>query len=147
MDDNILLKVENLKKEFNVGNKQVLKAVDGITFSLAKGKTLGVVGESGCGKSTLGKTIIHLYDPSSGKIVYKNEDISHIKKNKLIELSTQIQMIFQDPYSSLNPRMTVGDIICEGFDIRKQLGKEERKYKTRRVVPILLLHPPSIDIG
>ena len=101
-----LLRVENLKKYFMVPDG-TLHAVDDVSFTLDKGETLGVVGESGCGKSTLGKTILHLTSPTSGKIIFKGEDISKIDNRKFVELRKDMQMIFQDPLSSLNPRMSV----------------------------------------
>lgn len=121
----ILLEVNNLSKYFNVGNG-VVKAVDGVTFSIKKGETLGLVGESGCGKSTTGRTIIRLYNPTNGKIIFNNEDVSKFKGKKLKQFNREMQMIFQDPYASLNPRMTIADIIGEGIDIHKIARGKER---------------------
>jgi len=113
----IILHVENLKTSFPVEKTffgkvtKSLKAVDGVSFDLEKGKTLGVVGESGCGKTTLGRTILRLYEPESGKIIYDGNDITKLSKTKMMPYRNRIQYIFQDPYSSLPPRMTVGEII------------------------------------
>lgn len=124
----ILLEVQNLKKYFNTP-KGTLHAVDGVSFKLEKGKTLGVVGESGCGKSTLGRTIIHLLESTDGKIFFEGKDITHPSKKELKNLRREMQMIFQDPYSSLNPRMTVEQIIAEPLLIYKQYANKEKTYQ------------------
>lgn len=124
-----LIEVEGLKKYFNVGNKAVLKAVDDINFYINEGETLGLVGESGCGKSTAGRTIIKLYEPTEGKIIFDGEDISKLKGKNIRGYTKKAQMIFQDPYASLNPRMTVGDIIGEGIDIHKLYTGKDRTDK------------------
>ncbi|WP_070119761.1 ABC transporter ATP-binding protein [Bacillus marinisedimentorum] len=126
-----LLEVRNLKKYFNVGKDQVLKAVDNISFDIYKGETLGIVGESGCGKSTAGRTIIRLYNASGGDVLFEGEDV-HGKKNAetLKKFNRKMQMIFQDPYASLNPRMTVADIIAEGIDIHG-LAKNDQERRDK----------------
>lgn len=124
-----LIEVEGLKKYFNVGNKAVLKAVDDINFYINEGETLGLVGESGCGKSTAGRTIIKLYEPTAGKIIFNGEDISKLRGKNIRGYTKKAQMIFQDPYASLNPRMTVGDIIGEGIDIHKLYTGKDRTDK------------------
>lgn len=111
-----LLEVKNLQKYFKTPHGW-LHAVDNVSFSLDAGETLGVVGESGCGKSTLGRTILHLVEPTSGQIVFNGEDISTVSKAKFKELRREMQIIFQDPFSSLNPRMTVEDTIREPLEI------------------------------
>ena len=112
-----LLKVTNLARHFNVGKHQVLEAVDGVSFEIQKGETFGLVGESGCGKSTLGRTVIGLYPPTRGQVLFDGIDVAGKKTLKQkMELSRRMQMIFQDPYTSLNPRMKVMDIIAEGID-------------------------------
>ena len=118
------IEVRNLKKYFNVpGGK--LHAVDDVSFTIEKGKTIGVVGESGCGKSTLGRTIIHLLESTGGQILLDGEDITTLSPKKLREAREKMQIIFQDPYSSLNPRMTVGEIVREPLALSKRFSKEE----------------------
>ncbi|WP_066294904.1 ABC transporter ATP-binding protein [Bacillus sp. FJAT-29937] len=123
-----LLEIKNLKQHFNVGRPNMVKAVDGITFDIFKGETLGLVGESGCGKSTTGRTIIRLYDATDGQVLFNGEDVHGRKSAKeLKKFNRKMQMIFQDPYASLNPRMTVADIIAEGIDIHGLAkGKKDR---------------------
>jgi oligopeptide transport system ATP-binding protein len=113
-----LIEITNLKQYFNVGRGEVVKAIDGVTFDIYKGETFGLVGESGSGKSTTGRTIIRLYDATSGEVKFEGENV-HGKKSKkdLKKFNRKMQMIFQDPYACLNPRMTVADIIAEGIDI------------------------------
>ncbi|MBU8733352.1 ATP-binding cassette domain-containing protein [Cytobacillus oceanisediminis] len=131
-----LLEIKNLKQHFNVGRPNMVKAVDGITFDIYKGETLGLVGESGCGKSTTGRTIIRLYDATEGQVLFEGEDV-HGKKSakELKKFNRKMQMIFQDPYASLNPRMTVADIIAEGIDIHG-LAKS-KKERMERVYELL----------
>ncbi len=113
-----LVEIKNLKQYFNVGKPNMVKAVDGITFDIYKGETLGLVGESGCGKSTTGRTIIRLYNATGGEVLFNGENVHGRKSRKeLKKFNRKMQMIFQDPYASLNPRMTVADIIAEGIDI------------------------------
>ncbi|MCI8744452.1 MAG: ATP-binding cassette domain-containing protein [Lachnospiraceae bacterium] len=119
-----LLRVEGLKKYFKTPKGQ-LHAVDGVSFSIEKGKTLGVVGESGCGKSTLGRCIIHLLDTTDGKIFFEGKDITNIKKEDLKESRKDMQMIFQDPFSSINPRMTVKSIIIEPMVIHNMYNGDK----------------------
>ena len=107
-----LLEVQNLTKHFPAGNK-VVHAVDGVSFSIARGKTLGLVGESGCGKSTCARTIIRIYEPTAGRILLDGEEITGLSQKQLLPYRKKMQMIFQDPYASLNARMTVKDIVAE----------------------------------
>ena len=123
-----LLEVENLRKYFMVPDG-MLHAVDDVSFTLDIGQTLGVVGESGCGKSTLGKTILHLTSPTKGKIIFDGEDISKIDNKKFVELRPKMQMIFQDPLSSLNPRMSVSQQIAEPLLIHKVCPSKEELDK------------------
>lgn len=125
-----LIEVKNLKKHFYKKNfwgqnQGVTKAVDGVTFDINKGETFGLVGESGCGKSTLGRTLIRMYEPTSGNIIYEGEDIAAIKKNKLNKFHKKMQIIFQDPYSSLDPHLTVRDIIAEPISVYEKLSDTE----------------------
>jgi len=113
----IILEVKNLKKYFYLGKKQILKAVDDVSFSIREGETLGMVGESGCGKTTCGRTCIGLYDKTDGEVLYKGQDVHKMTGKNRTDFTKEVQVIFQDPYASLNPRMTVADIIAEGIDI------------------------------
>lgn len=134
-----LLEVKNLKQHFNVGKPKEVRAVDGVTFDIYKGETLGLVGESGCGKSTTGRAIIRLYQATDGEVLYRGENV-HEKKSKaqLKELHRKMQMIFQDPYASLNPRMKVSDLIAEGIDIhglaKSQKDRMEKVYSLLETV-------------
>ncbi len=131
------VEVQDLKKYFPLGQRRTLKAVDGISFTIRKGETLGLVGESGCGKSTAGRTIIRLYEPTSGRVVIDGTDVTKLKGSKLKAFRRKMQMIFQDPYASLNPRMTVLDIIGEALDIHGLV--KSRAERTRRVEELLEL--------
>ncbi|MFJ7933308.1 ABC transporter ATP-binding protein [Sporosarcina sp. NPDC096371] len=137
-----LLEVKDLKRHFNSGRKGVLKAVDGLTFDIYKGETFGLVGESGCGKSTTGRTIIRLYEATSGQVKFDGEDV-HGKKStsELRAFNRKMQMIFQDPSSSLNPRMTVLDIIAEGLDNHKLVNNaKERQARVEELLEIVGLN-------
>lgn len=133
VDSQKILEVKNLKKYFikRTGVKAVdyIKAVDNVSFYINKGETLGLVGESGCGKSTTGRTIIKLYEPTSGEIIYNGTDIAKLSKKDMLVFRRKMQMIFQDPYASLDPRMTVGDIVGEPLDIHNLASGKERQNK------------------
>ncbi|WP_129723609.1 ABC transporter ATP-binding protein [Xylanivirga thermophila] len=135
-----LLEVKNLKKYFNVGSGQVLKAIDDVSFYIDKGETFGLVGESGCGKSTTGRTITRLYEATSGEIYYEGKDISRLNKREAKDYTKDVQMIFQDPYASLNPRMTVGDIIAEGIDIHNIYKGKERQERIYELLGLVGLN-------
>ena len=122
-----LLEIKDLKKHFNV-SAGVLHAVDGVSLEIQKGQTMGIVGESGCGKSTLGKTLLHMEEPTAGQIIYKGEDITTVNRKKLKHLRTEMQMIFQDPYSSLDPRMSVSQLIMEPLIIHKLCNSKEERF-------------------
>ncbi len=136
----VLIQVKDLKKHFKVGKKAILKAVDGISFDIYKGETLGLVGESGCGKTTCGKTIMGLYPATSGDIVYDGVDINKLNRKERYEFTRRAQIIFQDPYSSLNPRMTVGDIIGEGIDIHNLYTGKSRTDRIYELLDIIGLN-------
>jgi peptide/nickel transport system ATP-binding protein/oligopeptide transport system ATP-binding protein len=130
-----LLQVKDLRKHFQVGRGAALKAVDGISLEIKKGETFGLVGESGCGKSTAGRTLIRLYEPTGGQIIYGGRDISRATGDEARNLKRKMQMIFQDPQASLNPRMVVGDIVAEGIDIHRLASS--RKERNDRVQELL----------
>lgn len=147
-----ILKLEGLKKHFNTTtggafNKQkaILKAVDGIDLEVMPGETIGLVGESGCGKTTAGRTILKLYEPTEGKIIFDGEDISKLSAAKMKPYRRQMQMIFQDPYASLNPRQTIGTIIANMFDIQgiKPAGGVENEV--RALMERVGLNPEHIN--
>lgn len=129
-----ILTVSHLKKHFSVGKNQTLKAVNDVSFSLKRGETFGLVGESGCGKSTLGRTLIRLYQKTAGEVTFNGIDVFGATESEKNKLTRQIQMIFQDPYASLNPRATVMDSIAEGMDIQ---GLNKGKKRKERVHELL----------
>ncbi|WP_078597626.1 ABC transporter ATP-binding protein [Evansella clarkii] len=129
-----LLEVKNLKKHFTVGKGEVLKAVNDVSFAIYRGETLGLVGESGCGKSTTGRTIIRLYHATEGEVLYEGENVHKISGRNIKKFNRKIQMIFQDPYASLNPRMTVEDIIAEGMDIHGLYRGKERQKRVHELL-------------
>lgn len=149
-----LLEVKNLKKYFKT-SAGWLHAVDGISFTLDAGKTLGVVGESGCGKSTLGRTILHLVEPTDGQIFFNGEDISTVSNRKFKDLRREMQIVFQDPFSSLDPRKSVSQTIEEPLAIyHKEMSKEQRREKVRELMEIVGLasrledsYPHELDGG
>ena len=124
-----LVTLDHVSKRFNVGKGQLLKAVNDITLDIYQGETLGVVGESGCGKSTLGRTVMGIYHPSEGKILYKGQEVDLTSNSDRFKYAKKAQMIFQDPYASLNPRMTVGTIIAEGMEIHKMYDADRRQER------------------
>ncbi|WBW99389.1 ABC transporter ATP-binding protein [Oceanirhabdus sp. W0125-5] len=133
----VLIQVKNLKKHFQVGPKATLKAVDNVSFDIYKGETLGLVGESGCGKTTCGRTVMGLYDATGGEVIFNGDiNVHKLNKKEKKDFARKAQIILQDPYASLNPRMTVGDIIGEGIDIHNIYKGQER---TKRIFELLEL--------
>lgn len=137
-----LLVINDLKKHFKINKKDTLKAVDGISFTIKKGETLGLVGESGCGKSTVGRTISQIYEPTSGEILFEHEDVhGKFSKVEVKQKKRDIQMIFQDPYSSLNPRLTVMEIISEGLVIHTpDASVKEREQQVNELLELVGLN-------
>ncbi|MBO4208379.1 ABC transporter ATP-binding protein [Micromonospora echinofusca] len=152
MTENIL-EVRDLVKHYPVTRGIVfkktighVKAVDGVSFGLRQGETLGVVGESGCGKSTLARVLMNLEKPTAGSVLYKGQDIARLKGGELRRLRRQIQLVMQDPYTSLNPRMTVGDLIGEPFDIHPEVApKASRRGKVQELLELVGLNPEHIN--
>ena len=127
MNEQNMLEVRNLTKHFKVGSKQIVHAVDGVSFTLKKGKTLGLVGESGCGKSTCARTIIRMYAPTSGQILLNGEDITELKQKQLKPYRKNMQMIFQDPYSSINPHFSVGETVLDPLRVSKTITDKNKR--------------------
>lgn len=152
-----LVEIKNLKKYFNIKRKSFfnkqevnIKAVDGVSFYINKGETLGVVGESGCGKSTMARTMVRLYEPTAGHVLFKGKDIATLTHQKLTNERRHFQMVFQDPYASLNPRMTIGTIISEPLIIFRQRGlirfsNKEIKEKVKYLMNTVGLSPTYIN--
>jgi oligopeptide/dipeptide ABC transporter ATP-binding protein len=148
-----LIEVKNLKKYFETP-RGMLHAVDDVSFSIEKGKTMGVVGESGCGKSTLGRTIIHLLDSTGGSIFFEGEDITEVNTRTLRRLRENMKIIFQDPFSSLNPRMTVEQTIMEPLIISGRFSRKERQVEAERLMSMVgidqrlrVSYPHELDGG
>ncbi|WP_329137648.1 ABC transporter ATP-binding protein [Streptomyces sp. NBC_00670] len=148
-----ILQVRDLKKHFPLTQgilfkRQIgaVKAVDGVSFDLYQGETLGIVGESGCGKSTVAKLLMNLERATAGEVFYKGQDITKLSGRALTAVRRNIQMVFQDPYTSLNPRMTVGDIIGEPFDIHPEAApKGDRRRRVRELLDVVGLNPEYIN--
>ncbi|MEU2514200.1 ABC transporter ATP-binding protein [Streptomyces syringium] len=152
-DGEEILEVRDLVKHYPLSRgivfrKQVgaVRAVDGVSFALRRGETLGIVGESGCGKSTVAKLLVNLERPTAGQILYKGEDLAELSGKALKAVRRNIQMVFQDPYTSLNPRMTVGDIIGEPYEIHPEVApKGDRRRKVQELLDVVGLNPEYIN--
>jgi oligopeptide transport system ATP-binding protein len=152
MSSDIILEVKSLKMHFPLkggslfgGSKGTVQAVDGVSFFVRKGETLGLVGESGCGKSTTGRALLQLYKPTAGEVVFDGLDLCRLKGDSLRKMRRKLQMIFQDPYASLNPRMTVGGIIGEPLEIHGLYRGRERKERVQELMRIVGLNPHFVS--
>jgi oligopeptide transport system ATP-binding protein len=147
MSTDTLLRVENLVKHFPIRRgflqRQVgaVRAVDGVSFSVKRGETLGLVGESGCGKSTTGRAVLQLYPPTSGHVFYEDADLTTLKSEDMRKMRRKVQMIFQDPYASLNPRMTVGEIIGEPLQVHSAVTAKEMRDRVAQLLELVRLNP------
>ncbi|HOT90901.1 MAG TPA: dipeptide ABC transporter ATP-binding protein [Anaerolineae bacterium] len=143
----VLLRVEGLKKYFPIKRGLLqrhvgdVKAVDDVSFNVYRGETLGLVGESGCGKTTTGRTIIRIYEPTAGQVIFKGQDLAKLRPNEMREMRRSMQMIFQDPYASLNPRMSVLNIVGEPLEVYHLANKEERRERVATLLQLVGLNP------
>jgi oligopeptide transport system ATP-binding protein len=146
-DNNVLLRVDNLVKHFpimrGIFQRQVgaVRAVDGVSFEVKRGETLGLVGESGCGKSTTGRAVLQLYRPTSGNVYFDGADLTRVKGEELRAMRRRMQMIFQDPYASLNPRMTVGEIIREPLIVHRVATESEADDRVKQLLELVKMNP------
>ncbi|MDI9418247.1 MAG: dipeptide/oligopeptide/nickel ABC transporter ATP-binding protein [Methanothrix sp.] len=144
-----LIEVRDLKKYYSSGliNKQYSRAVDGVSFHINRGETLGLVGESGCGKTTVGRLLLRLVEPTSGRITFDGTDIIGLKRGEMRKLRPRMQMIFQDPESSLNPRMRIGESISEPFrlKLRGEMSRGEMKERVLELVDVVGLNPEHVN--
>jgi oligopeptide transport system ATP-binding protein len=151
-ENGMIVRVRDLKMHFPITQgiviqRQVgaIKAVDGITFDIVRGETLGLVGESGCGKSTTGRAILQLYRPTAGEVYFEDQSLTEIKGERLRRMRRRMQMIFQDPYASLNPRMTVGDIIGEPLLVHGLAKSRERRERVQELLRVVGLNPYFVN--
>lgn len=141
-----LVEARNLKKHFRVGKDAVLRAVDGVSFAIDRGETFGLVGESGCGKTTVGRTMMRLHQPDGGQVMFDGDDVHRLDRSTTQRLSRRMQMIFQDPYASLNPRLTVGDSIAEGLVIHKvNANRRENRERVRQLLELVGMNEDHAD--
>lgn len=152
MINNSLIQVENLSKYFpitrgNIIQRQVgvVQAVDEVTFDIRQGETLGLVGESGCGKTTTARTILQLYRPTSGEVFYRGTELTKLKGEQLRRTRRNMQMVFQDPFASLNPRMTIGNTIAEPLEVHKIGNKQERRDRVEELLELVGLSPHFLN--
>ena len=151
MGDEVLLGIERLKKHFPITRGLLrrhvgdIKAVDGVSFQVYRGETLGLVGESGCGKTTTGRTILQLYRPTAGEVYLDGVDLTTLQGNALRRMRRRMQMIFQDPYASLNPRMTVGGIVGAPLAIHGVMGRKERKQRVAELLELVGMNPHFVN--
>jgi oligopeptide transport system ATP-binding protein len=146
--NNVLIRLENLSKHFSINRGIIIqrqigavKAVDDVSFSIRKGETLGLVGESGCGKTTVGRTLLMLYRPTAGNIFYKDTDLTTLNGNQMRKTRRQLQMIFQDPFASLNPRMTIGKIISDPLEVHSIGTPHDRQERVQELLKMVGLNP------
>lgn len=141
MIESPLLEVENLVKHFPSGHKRVVRAVDGVSFAIRRGETLGLVGESGCGKTTVGRSLLRLIEPTGGEVRFDGRDLLKLRKGELRQLRRRMQIIFQDPYSSLDPRCKVGAIIGEPLEVHGLGNRMERRERISELLKVVGLDP------
>ena len=149
-DTNSCIEVNDLKMHFMLksglfSKPKVLKAVDGVSFSIEKGRTMGLVGESGCGKTTVGRTILKLYQATAGRILYQGTDITGLSDSQMVPYRKKMQMIFQDPYTSLDPRKNIGDIIAEPIWAMKLHTGKDKNDRVRELIEMVGLKPDHIN--
>jgi len=137
---NVIIKTVNLSKYFRVSGGRMLRAVDNVSLEIRRGETLGLVGESGCGKSTLGRTMMGIYRPTKGQLIYDGQELNLTSKRERFKFAKKAQIVFQDPYASLDPRMTVGSIIQEGMIIHGMYDKQKRKERVDELLDIVGLN-------
>src|SRR6266850_6608911 len=141
-----LVNVRNLFKHFPIeGSDDLVRAVDGVSFEIVRGETLGLVGESGCGKSTVGRCLLRLIEPTSGEVSFSGQDVLSLGKKELREIRREMQIIFQDPYASLNPRMKIGDVVGEPLVIHKQGTKNNRRDRVAELLRRVGLDPDYMN--
>ena len=142
--DGTLLSIRDLKVHFDLGRHRIVRAVDGVSLDVRTGETMGLVGESGCGKSTLGRALLRLVELTGGEVFFRGTDLAHLSKRRLREQRRHLQMIFQDPYASLNPRMTVGEIIAEPMETFRLYSGAEKQDRVRELMNTVGLSPRFI---